>query len=190
LSEMVGFFMILVLFVVFLLPFDRRIIERYIMRMDAAPVAPASSRGGIRFGKLMMDYGFSDTTMTVGPYARQLCNMLDLEVVSFARRKFFLGSWLVELAIGRWNEEAREFEVVTEWCETWEDLEEEARQSLKSFRGHIQTHSRAWEARGFRLAAERLLFPSLEPKGSKLFPKYTAARKREGTNDGIPEHFI
>jgi hypothetical protein len=132
---MAGFLMILVLFVVFLLPFDRRIIERYIMRIGAAPVAPASSRGGTRSGKLMMDYGFSETTMTGGPYTRQLCNMLDLEVVSFAGRKFFLGSWLVELAIGRWNEEAREFEVVTEWCETWEDLEEEARQAMKSFRG-------------------------------------------------------
>ena len=105
------------------------------MRIGAAPVAPASSKGGTRSGKQMMDYGFSETTMTGGPYTRQLCNMLDLEVVSFAGRKFFLGSWLVELAIGRWNEEAREFEVVTEWCETWEDLEEEARQAMKSFRG-------------------------------------------------------
>jgi hypothetical protein len=41
----------------------------------------------------------------------------------------------VELAIGRWNEEAQEFEVVTKWCETWEDLEEEARQAMKSLRG-------------------------------------------------------
>ncbi len=91
--------------------------------------------GGSRFGKLMMDYGFSETAMTGGPYTRQLCKMLDLEVVSFARRKFFVGCCLVELAIGRWNEKAREFEVVTEWCETWEDLEEEARQAMKSFQG-------------------------------------------------------
>jgi hypothetical protein len=73
--------------------------------------------------------------MAAGPYTRQLCKMLDLEVVSFSRRRFFLGAHLVELAIGRWNEEAREFELVTEWCETWEALEEEARQAMKSFRG-------------------------------------------------------
>jgi len=61
--------------------------------------------------------------------------MLDLEVVSLARRKFFLGCCLVELAIGRWDENTKEFEVVTEWCETWDDLEEQARQAMKSFRG-------------------------------------------------------
>ncbi|MGH9687121.1 MAG: hypothetical protein ACRD5K_08535 [Candidatus Acidiferrales bacterium] len=87
----------------------------------------------------MMDYGFSEATMSEGPYTRQLCKMLDLEVVSFSRRKFFVGCCLVELAIGRWNEGTREFEVVTEWCETWEDLEDEARQAMKSFRGTADT---------------------------------------------------
>lgn len=134
-SEMVGFLMIFVLFVVFLLPFDRRIIEKYIMRMGAEPIRRTSLKGRSRSGNLMMEYGFSETIMTGGPYTRQLCNMLDLEVVSFARRKFFHGSCLVELAIGRWNQEARQFEVVTEWCETWEALEEEARQAMKSFWG-------------------------------------------------------
>jgi hypothetical protein len=85
---------------------------------------------------MMMDDGFSETTMTGGPYTRQLCNMLDLEiVVSRDLRSSHVGSCLFELAIGRWNEEAQEFEVVTEWCETKEDLEEEARQAMKSFRG-------------------------------------------------------
>lgn len=72
--------------------------------------------------------------MAPGPYTRRLCHMLDLEVVSFTRRKFLFGCCLVELAIGRWNGEAREFEVVTEWCETWEELEEQARIAMKSFR--------------------------------------------------------
>jgi hypothetical protein len=129
---MVGvFLMMLVLFVVFLAPFDRRIIERYIQRAGAEPV-----RSGTRPGKLMMDGGFSETSMTGGPYTRQLCNMLDLEVVVLRDlSSSHIGFRLVELAIGRWNEEAQEFEVVTEWCETWEDLEEQARQAMKSFRG-------------------------------------------------------
>jgi hypothetical protein len=129
-SDAVGFLLILLLFVVFLAPFDRRIIERYIMRIGAE----ASLKDGTRSGRLRRDDGFSETTMPGGPYTRQLCKMLDLEVVSFARRRFFVGSGLGKLAIGRWNEEAWEFEVVTEWCETWEDLEEEARQAMKSFR--------------------------------------------------------
>ncbi|MGH9715228.1 MAG: hypothetical protein ACRD4R_00635 [Candidatus Acidiferrales bacterium] len=83
----------------------------------------------------MKDDLFNEKTLREGPYTRQLCNMLDLEVVSISRRKFFVGCCLVELAIGRWNEKAREFEVVTEWCETWEALEEEARHAMKSFRG-------------------------------------------------------
>lgn len=142
-SEMVGFLMILVLFIVFLLPFDRRIIEKYIMRVGAEPLAGRASLGGrTGSGKPMMEYGFSEATMTGGPYTRQLCNMLDLEIVSFARRKFFLGSCLVELAIGRWNEEAKQFEVVTEWCETWEGLEEEARQAMKSFWGSANARYR------------------------------------------------
>jgi hypothetical protein len=132
----VVFLMILVLFVVFLLPFDRRIIERYILRVGAEPVGPTPLRGGTRSGKLMMDDGFSETSMTGGPYTRQLCNMLDLEVVVLRDlSSSHVGFRLVELAIGRWNEEAQEFEVVTEWCKTWEDLEEEARQAMKSFRG-------------------------------------------------------
>jgi hypothetical protein len=135
-SEMVAFLMILVLFVVFLAPFDRRIIERYIQRVGAEPVGPASLRGRTRSRKLMMDDGCSETTMPGGPYTRRLCNMLDLEVVVLRDlSSSHVGSCLVELAIGRWNEEAQEFEVVTEWCETWEDLEEEARQAMKSFRG-------------------------------------------------------
>jgi hypothetical protein len=134
-SGLLGFLMILLLFLVFLLPFDRRIIERYIMRIGAEATGRASLRGGSRSAKLMMDYGFSEKAATAGPYTRQLCDMLDLEVVTFSRRKFFFGSWLVELAIGRWNEDAHDFELVTEWCETWEDLEEQARQAMKSFRG-------------------------------------------------------
>jgi hypothetical protein len=129
-SGAVGLLMIVALFVVFLLPFDRRLLERYIRRVGAA-----SSRRGTRSRKMLMEHGFSETAMTAGPYTRQLCKMLDLEVVYLARRKFFLGAYLVELAIGRWNEQAREFEVVTEWCETWNGLEEEARQAMKSFRG-------------------------------------------------------
>lgn len=132
-SAPVGFLMILVLFIVFLLPFDRRIIERYIWRVGAAPARPVASTGNIRSGKEMLE-PFGATPMDAGPYTRQLCKMLDLEVVSFSRRKFFFGCWLVELAIGRWNDKAREFEIVTEWCETWEGLEEEARQAMKSFR--------------------------------------------------------
>ena len=128
--------MMLVLFVVFLAPFDRRIIERYIQRAGAEPVGPAPLRGRTRSGHPMMDGGFSEMTMAGGPYTRQLCNMLDLEVVGLRDLdSSHVGLDLVELAIGRWNEEAQEFEVVTEWCETWEDLEEEARQAMKSFRG-------------------------------------------------------
>jgi len=134
-SGAVGLLMILALFVVFLAPFDRRLLERYIQHVGAEPVGPASLGRETRSRKLLAVHGFSETAMTAGPYTRQLCNMLDLEVVSFSRRKFFLGAHLVELAIGRWNAEAREFELVTEWCETWEGLEEEARQAMKSFRG-------------------------------------------------------
>lgn len=128
-SGAVGVLLILLLFIVFLAPFDRRLLERYIQRVGAA-----SLRGGTRSAKLMLHHGFSEASMTAGPYTRQLCKILDLEVVSFARRKFFLGSYLVELSIGRWNEHAHEFEVVTDWCETWDDLEEQARQAIKSFR--------------------------------------------------------
>jgi hypothetical protein len=133
--EMVALLMILVLFVVFLAPFDRRIIERYILRVGVERVGPASLSGGNRSGKLMMDDRFSETTMPGGPYTRQLCRMLDLEVVVLRDlSSSHVGSCLGELAIGRWNEEVQECEVVTEWCETWEDLEEEARQAMKSFR--------------------------------------------------------
>lgn len=118
------------LFVVFLLPFDRRITERYIQRFGAQRVARASLGGGTRSGKV------SETTMRRGAYTRQLCNMLDFKVVVL--RDLIsspVGSRLVDLAIGRWNEEAQDFDVVTEWCKTWEELEEEARQAMKSFRG-------------------------------------------------------
>lgn len=128
-SGAVGLLIILALFVVFLAPFDRRLLERYIQHVGAA-----SSRGGTRSRKLLADHGFREAAMTAGPYTRQLCKMLGLEIVSFSRRRFFLGAHLVELAIGRWNEQAREFELVTEWCETWEGLEEEARRAMKSFR--------------------------------------------------------
>ena len=132
----VVFLMILVLFLVFLAPFDRCIIERYILRVGAEPVGAVSVRGGTRSGKLMLDDGFSETTIPGGPFTRKLCNMLDLEVVvSRDLSSSHVGFRLMELAIGRWNEQAQEFEVVTEWCETWEDLEEEARQALKSLRG-------------------------------------------------------
>jgi hypothetical protein len=129
-SAMVGILMILALFLVFLAPFDRHLLERYIQRVGAASLASSA-----RSTKRMTGNEFAETPISGGPYTRQLCKMLDLEVVSFARRKFFLGAYLVELAIGRWNDDAREFEVVTEWCETWEGLEEEARQAMKSFRG-------------------------------------------------------
>lgn len=125
-----GVLLILLLFVVFLAPFDRRLLERYIQRVSAASLARSS-----RSAKLILHHGFGDTAASGGPYTRQLCKMLDLEVVSLARRKFFLGCCLVELAIGRWDENTKEFEVVTEWCETWDDLEEQARQAMKSFRG-------------------------------------------------------
>lgn len=129
---MTGILIIFVLFVLFLLPFDRRIIERYIMRIGAEPAAPASLKPGTRSGK--MGDGFSETPLPAGPYTRQLCNILDLEVVSHARRKYFIGARQAKIAIGRWNKETREFEIVTEWCATWEELEEEARQAVKSFR--------------------------------------------------------
>jgi hypothetical protein len=123
---------ILLLFVVFLAPFDRRLLERYIQRLGAR----ASLKEGNRSGKLMTGAGVSETSMPGGPFTRQLCKMLDLEVVdSRGVRSWRFGSRPVGLAIGRWNREARQFEVVTEWRETWEDLEEEARQAMKSFRG-------------------------------------------------------
>lgn len=134
-SGAVGLLIIVALFVVFLAPFDRHLLERYIQHVAAKPARPASSRLGTRSRKLLADHGFSETARIGGPYTRQLCKMLGLEVVSFSRRRFFLGAHLVELAIGRWNAEAREFELVTEWCETWEGLEEEARRAMKSFRG-------------------------------------------------------
>ncbi len=127
-SEIVGVLLIFVLLIVFLLPFDRRFIERYIMQL---PVT-----GGSGPEKVATDEAFSEMTMPGGPYTRRLCTMLELEVVVL--RDLSAGhvdSHCVELAIGRWNEEAWEFEVVTEWCETWEDLEEEARRAIKSFRG-------------------------------------------------------
>lgn len=121
-----------VLFVLFLLPFDRRFIEHYIMQIGAKPAAARSGAAD----------GFREAPMPAGPYTRQLCKMLDLEVVTFARRKFFIGSRRVELAIGRWNKEAREFEIVTPWCATWDGLEEEARQAIKSFRGMVSAKHR------------------------------------------------
>lgn len=135
-SSSVIFLMIWGLFVVFLLPFDRRIIERYVQRFGAQPVAPVSLGGGTRSGKVIMDDGFSETTMRRGPYTRQLRNMLDLKVVVLGDLiSSPVGSRFGDLAIGRWNEEAQEFDIVTEWCKTWEELEEEARQAMKSFRG-------------------------------------------------------
>lgn len=134
-SGAVGLLIIFALFVVFLAPFDRHLLERYIRRVGAKSARSASWRRGTRSRKLLADHGFSETFMAEGPYTRQLCKMLGLEVVSVSRRRFFLGACLVELAIGRWNEEAREFELVTDWCETWDGLEEEARQAMKSLRG-------------------------------------------------------
>jgi hypothetical protein len=127
--------MLLALFIVFLVPFDRRLLDWYAKRVGDKALQPASSKRSTHLGKRRLDYGFGETAMTGGPCTRQVCKMLDLEVVSIARRKFFVGCYLVELAIGRWNEEDREFEVVTEWCETREELEEKARQAMKSFRG-------------------------------------------------------
>lgn len=134
-SEIVGFLLMLLLFVVFLLPFDRRFIERYIMQIGAKPAGPAAESSGSLSPK-NTDDELNDTTMPGGPYTRRLCKMLDLEVVVLRDLSSGqLASHRVELAIGRWNEGAWEFEVVTEWCETWEDLEEEARRAMKSFRG-------------------------------------------------------
>jgi hypothetical protein len=129
---MTGLFIILVLFVLFLLPFDRRFIEGYIMQLGAKP-APAKDRA--RSEQLAEDE-CSEPALPGGPYTRQLCTMLDLEVVVLRDlSSSHLGPRLVQLAIGRWNEEAWEFDVVTEWCKTWEDLEEEARLVTKSFHG-------------------------------------------------------
>lgn len=127
--------MMLVLFLLFLAPFDRRIIERFLLPPDGEPVGPAPLEGDTRTRKPAMDDG-PRTSATGGPYTRQLCHMIDLEVVFL--RDFsspHAGLRLMKLAIGRWNEEAQEFEVVTEWCDTWEDLEEEARRAVKSFQG-------------------------------------------------------
>lgn len=127
-SDIVGFLLMFTLFVVFLLPFDRRFIERYIMQL---PVS-----GGTEAAKLTTGEAFKELATPGGPYTRRMCKMLDFEVVVL--RDWSAGhiaSHHVQLAIGRWNEEAWEFEVVTEWCETWEDLEEEARRAMKSFRG-------------------------------------------------------
>jgi hypothetical protein len=127
-SEIVGVLLILVLFVVFLLPFDRRFIERYIMQL---PVT-----GGTDSEKAATDDARSGAALPGGPYTRQMCKMLELEVVVVRDlSSSHDGPRFVQLAIGRWNEEAWEFEVVTEWCETWEDLEEEARRAMKSFQG-------------------------------------------------------
>ncbi|GEM_PF-4217759 len=133
---MAGLLIILLLFVVFLVPFDRRFIERYIMQLGAKRPEPAPSKDKIRSGQLIGDDGSGEAALPAGPYTRQLCTMLDLEVVVLRDlSSSHLGPRLVQLAIGRWNEEAWEFDVVTEWCKTWEDLEEEARQATKSFHG-------------------------------------------------------
>jgi hypothetical protein len=135
-SGAIGFLWILALFVLFLVPFDRRFIDWYVRRVSAAPEGTAPSRGGTHYGKRMLGDGLSETPISEGPNTRRLCEMLDLEVVVLRDLSSSdVGSRLVALAIGRWNEEAWEFEVVTEWCETWEDLEEEALQAVKSFRG-------------------------------------------------------
>ncbi|MDE3169936.1 MAG: hypothetical protein KGL75_07330 [Acidobacteriota bacterium] len=86
--------------------------------------------------------GFREAPMRGGSYTRQLCKMLKLEVVSFSRRKFIFGSRRVDVAIGRWNKEAQEFEIVTPWCPTWEGLEEEARRAVKAFRGMVDAKHR------------------------------------------------
>jgi hypothetical protein len=128
--------LMLVLFVVFLLPFDRRFIERYIMQIGSKPAGPGSSSSGTVSGESTADDGSGEPIMPGGPYTQRLCDMLDLEVVVLRDLSSPHGDpRFLELAVGRWNEEAWEFEVVTEWCETWEDLEEEARRAIKSFRG-------------------------------------------------------
>lgn len=128
--------MILALFVLFLLPFDRRIIERYLMPLGAEHGRSTSVTSRTRSGKPEMDDGSTVMAMPGGPYTRQVCNLLALEVVVLRDLSSSpTGSCSVELAIGRWNEEAWEFEVVTGWCQTWEDLEDEARQAMKSFQG-------------------------------------------------------
>ncbi len=142
-SQIVGILLLLILFIVFLLPFDRRVIERYIMQIGAEPSGSVSLSAGTNSGERSTDEEANEPVMPGGPYTRQLCNMLDLEVVVLRDlSSSHLGPRLVELAIGRWNEEAWEFEVVTEWCETWEDLEEEARQAMKSFRGITDSKAR------------------------------------------------
>jgi hypothetical protein len=135
-SEIVGFLLMLLLFVVFLLPFDRRFIERYIMQIGAKPAGAAPVSSETLSANPATTDGSSETIMPGGPYTRRLCHMLDLEVVVLRDlSSSHLGPRFLQLAIGRWNEEAWEFDVVTEWCETWEDLEEEARRAIKSFRG-------------------------------------------------------
>jgi hypothetical protein len=133
---MAGFLMMmLVLFVLFLVPFDRRFIERFIMPLGGKRVGSSSLSAAAPDGQLTMGAGLTETSVPGGPYTRQLCNMLDLEVVVLRDlSSFHVGSCFVQLAIGRWNEEAWEFETVTEWCQTWEDLEEDARRAVKSFR--------------------------------------------------------
>lgn len=134
-SEIVGFFLMFLLFAVFLLPFDRRFIERYIMQIGSKSAGSAAVNAALAAKSTTNDES-SGTIMPGGPYTRRLCNMLELEVVVLRDLSSpHIGPRFLELAIGRWNEEAWEFEVVTEWCETWEDLEEEARRAMKSFRG-------------------------------------------------------
>lgn len=126
-SGMLALLMILLLFVLFLVPFDRRIIDLH-ARWATALRDRTSGKP--------TDRGTSKKTIAGGPYTRQLCNMLDLEVVVLRNaRSSHVGSFLGRLAIGRWNEEARKFEVVTAWCDTWAELEKEARHAMKSFRG-------------------------------------------------------
>jgi len=133
-SPAVGVLYLLALFVVFLVPFDRRLLDRY-AQYAGAKSAEASLKGALPPGKPAEDNGVHETAMPGGPYTRRLCKMLALEVIVLRDASSHAGSRLSGLAIGRWNEEAWEFEVVTEWCQTWEDLEEEARQAVKSFRG-------------------------------------------------------
>lgn len=130
--------MILLLFFVFLAPFDRRLLERYIRRVNAASARREAASRNVRAAS-----GINRTIVSGGPFTRQLCDMLDLEVVVLRDAKAsHVRSFLGELAVGRWNKAAQRFEVVTAWCESWADLEEEARRAIKSFHGIANPRTR------------------------------------------------
>jgi hypothetical protein len=136
-SPAAGLLLIFLLFFLFLAPFDRRLLERYIQRVNAAATRREAAAKKVKAAAAIYD------TAIGGPFTRQLCDMLDLEVVVLRdARSSHVRSFLGELAIGRWNKAAQKFEVVTAWCETWADLEDEARRAIKSFHGMANSKTR------------------------------------------------